>query len=1400
MPVLDPSQQLALAAGQFQQSVTIPGQHGPGQHPAFAERAATGLTQGLTQGALVGGGLALGAGWSLAPMMLGKNASWGAKALAADPGAWIHAATAGRGMGPGAFRGARMLSGAAAGAASFGVPLLAAEAVMYSGRRMVEGQREFLATRQLMRELPGQGGSVLGGGGAGVFGASSDPMQVANFQSTLSNVGSSFGAAPAQMRNLVGGFGQMGMLDTSSVRSTSASLRSSMRELRSVAQTINSDLEGALEVYGQLKQMGFSSNRSRLTALKQMTGASSMSGLSLGQVSQIGGGAMQSSMAMGLSPEAGFNAGMGAISNAAYRMSTGAANPMYVQRVGGQANYAARMAEINLGVAGSEGGMNMMSRMFTEGGDFDASGFTRQVGRDRLRGSRSHFRNVDPYQMGRMRREFSEMAPGVITAQVASIQARHSDDPTRANRLQYELLSQYGIQDPDEQLEFLGGLRTQGRANALGAGQRIQNAALTSQGDRETVGVAERLGEALRDLTRRVIGSGEELERYGASLQVRLERQIRSATESLVGTPRMLATGDYSEQAISFTRSILEDPSRGRLRQNDPLGGLSSFLQGSPVSRAALGRSSGITGITNRSRLGVAGTALTMAGDFMSRAGLEPISSFATDFGGMTGMTGDAASGIYAGRLNGRDQFMTPSEYVQATALSFGQVLNPETGMFAQPDMGVVADMQYSHQRPIAAAERRIMDRIRPAHTGVLGGFNRMIGRGNDETLGDTRNIQLSDTELRNMMEGGGRVDALNEFSQAMFGSRVSDLAPQQFAEMQEVLRRQGGQIATELAGGDTGMTPWGTAASAYQQIGQSIFSNLLGGGTAGLEQQSVLGYHVDAQTLLNLQGNDTSITSFMAKHDMTGAGPFTNRVNRFFGTTASAIDRDRTFSLEDIHSRMLAEGEVGLAARLTDYATDARAAGRLDLGGRWSVARSAGGQAAGDSLSLAVDIPEEAREALGGLYADGRSLQAIGTVAGVLARAGGQTMRSMLEEYASGKSDYGSQTEAMAALQAGARAGSKSTSLKASEVLERYIINLREEYAGDDEALARINTASRSLLRDGRLREAAIDPGTINDLYVGYAGSTNADARAAAEELVGEGRAVTHLALEAGGRAVAGEVAAEGLNTMRRGYLRQLSMAGVQQSFDLGDRTVNASELREMAASGAISLEQANAAFADIDNNALSELLGAARESGDTGTANILRNIQRLRQGTGSAQGGQSAYEIMQGMVSSVFGAGGQVTEDDISMFSGLPALQSTMTLAAQVQRTPGDTEEDHRLLVEMFGSEEALEAFLDRAKIGETGGDLEDRAAIFSRGLETPGGLRDDHIAAFIHSMSAKFTLGDEGRRTILQETREGLQEEYYRSMNDALKTGGIPVRGPTRSPLTGGGRAEQMPEGGG
>lgn len=429
-----------------------------------------------------------------------------------------------------------------------------------------EAQREFLATRQFLREIstsPLYGvQSVLSPQNA--MSNSLTGSGVATMLQSLNSMGAAYGASPAQMRNLgsimssmpgaAGSRFRMG--GHQNIDKISQDMREALQELTEIAEQINGDIDDAIQYYESFSRMGFSTKRHRLQALRHVQASSSLTGLGLNQVFDIASGVGAFADGLGLDRVAGFGLGMSNLNTAAVLQARGGMDPRYLRQIGGIDQYALRMSEIQLGAIDSVAGQTYMTRRFNPDGtarDFAVG--ARPAGADF-----NFLQRYDPYAANQMREQVAAEFPGVVLAQVAAIRAG-ADSTTQANRRQFDYLSSIGISDPTEQLEYLRTLRARPMANMLGDLQAREDAFAmreplsrsrsVSRGGMNhlNIAIADQLG--LR-------GLNSEARRRGIARQMRSE-DLAEILMSATGDPIRYGSGMASaEDMLAFSRRVMQ--------------------------------------------------------------------------------------------------------------------------------------------------------------------------------------------------------------------------------------------------------------------------------------------------------------------------------------------------------------------------------------------------------------------------------------------------------------------------------------------------------------------------------------------------------------------------------------------------------------------------------------------------------------------------------------------------------------------------------------------------------------------------------------------------------------------------------------------------------------------------
>jgi hypothetical protein len=451
-----------------------------------------------------------------------------------------------------------------AAAPAIAIGTLAYMSAQQAADQAAEGARDYVATRQLLRELPMMGfgpNSILNPGiPAGGFNYS--PQSISSLNQDLRGIGVAHGLDIGQTRNLVSDLGSSGLITASSnPKQVAERLKKTLADLKQVSEITQSTLDEALQTYQALDSFGLRGHSQRMTVLNQASALSSMTGRPLTQVMGTAQLALGLGQQMGVSPLDSIGMGMRAMATGAMLEQSGGLSSRYLNRVGGYDGVVGRMLELQMGLGQSQGALNMMAAAYNPDGSLTGRG---DYG-SRRREANAHrfFNEVDPYQIESMREETRVRAPAMLMSRVASIQERYSHDPARANREQYRYLASMGIEDPQEQLAFLEFTRQQSTADFQIARQSVTDrmTMMTAAAPERAAGLSDRLSRDASTLSRRLDAIQKELGRafndLGEGLQRAAERVTRRISSSSYAasyyTPSSsgVTTADLSAYATS---------------------------------------------------------------------------------------------------------------------------------------------------------------------------------------------------------------------------------------------------------------------------------------------------------------------------------------------------------------------------------------------------------------------------------------------------------------------------------------------------------------------------------------------------------------------------------------------------------------------------------------------------------------------------------------------------------------------------------------------------------------------------------------------------------------------------------------------------------------------------------
>jgi len=698
--MLDPTQQLMMARGMLAQQAQPP------MGSAFAsevERNAASITAGITN---FGAGTA-----TMAPMVAGMGLGMMGMTRAArvvglaDPFSTGFSAIGNVMSGkPGA-----LIGGAAAVAGAYGASRVLGGTADYIRGQMLEGQRNFLATRSLLRTMP-----QVGFGSQSVLSPTqmplSTPQQVSQLNANMRAIGSDFGMTAGQSRNMMGMLGGMGMINTGSVRQMSSSFRSALSEMKSIAQQIGGDIQEAINVYKSIDQMGFKTSSSRRHVLRQMTTTSAMTGASLGDVQSNMHTAMAAADQLGISRQTAADLATRSMQTTAFMSRTGALSSQYVDRMGGVMGTAQRMAQIQMGMAQSRGGLAAISNMFNPYGGIDESGVRATLAGKSSTLRMARLRQMDPYAMNDVMDDAMGMMGGVVLARVGAINAKFGgSDPLRARREQFKFLQSMGISDAQEQMQYLSFLRSQPRAEFMGSLQDMRNTALTARDT--SMSKVTSVADTYKNVIERINSSlSTTFQRAGEALLRNFEDTNRRVSTALYGRQRTYGTGNMDMGAM---RAVSAQVMRGDFDFTASGSDLMSLIK-NPAITAALNNNVNVRGVDvaarrqildgriaqgmyavgslsgglNKAIDNIAETLLSQSSSGRMRA---PVGSLAE---AMAGGLGDEGPINFGTDLFGRTRSGNAGQYLQAIARDMGAEFDPTTGRIVrlnQRQMGMLA-------------------------------------------------------------------------------------------------------------------------------------------------------------------------------------------------------------------------------------------------------------------------------------------------------------------------------------------------------------------------------------------------------------------------------------------------------------------------------------------------------------------------------------------------------------------------------------------------------------------------------------------------------------------------------------------------------------------------------------
>jgi hypothetical protein len=291
---------------------------------------------------------------------MGGGGSYAALSGAARGGA---AGMRGLGLARGAFHAARLGMAATGGVVGgVGIPLAATwamtEAVSRAGEAVYTGAQEKLTGTALMSSMGGQfGGNAGHGGGVGQM---------------LGDVGRDVGKSVGQMADLTRDMDRMKMFQTTKdVKEFKERFKEIMSTVKEVAQTMQTSIDDALKMVGEMKTQGFYTTADiKAGALKQQA-RSSASGLGQGQLAAAGQFGSQYARALGMRGRFGSDFAQQQTSAVAYGLRQGFMSEEDIEERGGVQAVGANLAATQMRFMKSSRGRVMIANMLGDGSDLD---------------------------------------------------------------------------------------------------------------------------------------------------------------------------------------------------------------------------------------------------------------------------------------------------------------------------------------------------------------------------------------------------------------------------------------------------------------------------------------------------------------------------------------------------------------------------------------------------------------------------------------------------------------------------------------------------------------------------------------------------------------------------------------------------------------------------------------------------------------------------------------------------------------------------------------------------------------------------------------------------------------------------------------------------------------------
>ena len=228
--------------------------------------------------------------------------------------------------------GGGMATGLAAAGGS--LPMAGLAAAGYAANQFNQGFQQHQQVGNMLRQ--NFGGMQIGGGGRGGYGFGA--QQTGEISSMLREMGTAdLGTNMEELTQVMGNMGKMKLMrGVQTMKEFQSKFRETLGTLKEIAQTMNTTLGEASEFMSASRQMGFFSGQDISRNLAQTRIGAGVTGMSVGQMQQIGQMGSQMGMSMGMRGRTGAGAAQNIATNIGLANQTGVlSDEMMFEATGG---------------------------------------------------------------------------------------------------------------------------------------------------------------------------------------------------------------------------------------------------------------------------------------------------------------------------------------------------------------------------------------------------------------------------------------------------------------------------------------------------------------------------------------------------------------------------------------------------------------------------------------------------------------------------------------------------------------------------------------------------------------------------------------------------------------------------------------------------------------------------------------------------------------------------------------------------------------------------------------------------------------------------------------------------------------------------------------------------------